>query len=363
MYDGGFVLQLDRYLSRDKIALDREWAVLGIERWRQKTYGVPYWAEPFSLYYNKTLFRQRGVPDPWERAQNRGDWTLEELVEAARKLNDPAADVWGMQWGMGDYHGIGPLVWTHGVSHLQYDPQMRFDLQLPQYGEALTTAIDWMMRQRFNVSAPSPEATQARERIQGGRPAVDRPGGTNLFATGKIGIHYRSVNDWRRMWPVIGNAFEWDMLPVPSMRGRPGAAWSAGHPVCAWAKTPHPDRAWEFMRYLIQDEFQGYLAEHQFLVPAKKRHQERFFRAPDQYKYQHPQVFANVYKRPYGIIWTHYTAADNATLYNAEVGKIIRGEQPQQGTLQELERRLNAEIDHGGGENPFKGIRWPIQPR
>jgi ABC-type glycerol-3-phosphate transport system substrate-binding protein len=303
------------------------------------------------------------VVDPWERAQNRGDWTIEELVDAARKINDPANDVWGLQWGMGDFHGIGPLVWTHGVSHLQYDPQMAFDLQLPQYGAALTTAIDWMMRQRFNVAAPSPEAAQARERIQGGRPAVDRPGGTNLFGTGKIGIHYRSVNDWRRMWPVIGTAFEWDMLPVPSMGGRLGAAWSAGHPVCAWAKTPHADRAWEFMRYLIQDEFQGYLAENQFLVPAKKSHQAKFFRPPDQYAYQHPAVFANVYKRPYGIIWTHYTAADNATLYNTEVGKIIRGEQPQQGTLQELERRLNAEIDYGGGENPFKGIRWPIQPK
>jgi ABC-type glycerol-3-phosphate transport system substrate-binding protein len=41
MYDSGFVLPLDAHLSRDRIALDRDWAVLGIERWRQKTYRVP----------------------------------------------------------------------------------------------------------------------------------------------------------------------------------------------------------------------------------------------------------------------------------------------------------------------------------
>ena len=28
-----------------------------------------------------------------------------------------------------------------------------------------------------------------------------------------------------------------------------------------------------------------------------------------------------------------------------------------------LERLLNQKIDYGGGENPFKGTRWPLQPR
>ena len=31
--------------------------------------------------------------------------------------------------------------------------------------------------------------------------------------------------------------------------------------------------------------------------------------------------------------------------------------------LRELERLLNQDIDYGGGENPFKGVRWPIQPK
>ncbi|HEX2066814.1 MAG TPA: extracellular solute-binding protein [Candidatus Thermoplasmatota archaeon] len=265
--------------------------MLGIERWRQKTYGVPYWAEPFAIYYNKTLFRQKGIEDPWTRTRNQGDWTLEEMVEAARRINDPANDVWGLDWSTTSLTGIGPLVWTHGVSHLQYDPQVEVNLQLPQYVQAVTWAIDWMMRQKLNVRAPTPEAAGSRERIQGGQPAIDR-GGTNLFAQGKIGVHWRSVNDWRRMWPIVGTAFEWDMLPVPQQTGKPGASWSAGHPVCAYAKTKHPDDAWAFMRWLMQDEFQGYLAEHQYLVPAKKRHQPEFFRVPSQYPYQHPQVFA-----------------------------------------------------------------------
>jgi ABC-type glycerol-3-phosphate transport system substrate-binding protein len=222
--------------------------------------------------------------------------------------------------------------------------------------------IDWMMRQKVNVRAPTAEAAASRDRIQGGKPAIDR-GGTNLFATGKIGIHWRSVNDWRRMWPIIGTAFEWDMLPVPRIRNRPGCSWTAGHPVCAHSKTKHPEAAWAFMRWLIQDEFQGFLAENQYLVPAKKSHQARFFRVPQPLPYQHPQVFADVYKRPYGVIWSHYNAGLNDQVYGQEMGKIVQGETPIQGGLKELERRLNQDVDYGGGENPFKGVRWPIQPK
>jgi ABC-type glycerol-3-phosphate transport system substrate-binding protein len=245
---------------------------------------------------------------------------------------------------------------------MQYDPNVEIKSQIPESVEAHTWATDWMMRQKFNVAAPTPEATEARDRIQGGKPAIDR-GGTNLFATGKIGIHWRSVNDWRRMWPIIGTAFEWDMLPVPQIKGKPGAGWTAGHPLSAWAKSKHPDEAWAFMKWMLGDEFQGFLAENQYLVPSKKSFQTKFFRVPSQFPYQHPQVFANIFKRPYGIIWTHYNAAKNTSMWSTEVNKMFKGEVPLQAGLKEMDRLLNQDIDYGGGENPFKGIRWPIQPK
>jgi hypothetical protein len=31
--------------------------------------------------------------------------------------------------------------------------------------------------------------------------------------------------------------------------------------------------------------------------------------------------------------------------------------------LKEVERRLNLDVDTGPGDNPFKGVRWPFQPR
>jgi ABC-type glycerol-3-phosphate transport system substrate-binding protein len=362
MYDAKAVLALDTYVSRDRVALEKDMALVGIERWRQKTYGVPYWVEPFGIYYNKSLFKQRGITDPWERAQNKGDWTIDELVDAARRINAPANDIWGLDWGPNNAYSLGPLIWTLGVSHMQFDPNVEWVLGLPEVSQAVATATDWQMKMKLDVTAPLPDAAASRDRIQGGKPGI-ASGGTNRFATGKIGIHYRSVNDWRRMWPLIGNAFEWDMLPVPSIRGKPGCGWTAGHPLCAWAKTKQADAAWAFMKWMMSDEFQGMLAENQFLVPAKKRFQERFYRPPAQYPYQHAQVFAQVFRRPYGIQWAHYNAFRNVAAFNTEITKIITGEVPVQGGLAELQRVLNQDIDYGGGENPFKGIRWPIQPK
>jgi len=365
-YDTGAVLPVDRYLSRDKVNLDKDWAVLGIERWRQKTYGVPYWVEPFGIYYNKSLFKKRGVADPWERSTNRGTWTLEEMVEAAKKITDPANDLWGIDWGPGDANNMGPLIWTLGVSHMQYDPQIQWQLTLPEVTQAFGWATDWLMKLVIDVRSPLDQPTASRNRIQAGRPGISA-GGVNLFSQGSIGIHYRSVNDWRRMWPdgpaPIGTAFEWDILPVPSVQGKPGASYTAGHPVCAWAGTKHPDESWAFMHWLMEDEFQGVLAEKQFLVPAKKKFQERFYRPPEVYKYQHPQVFADVYKRPRGIIFAHYNAAQSVGDFNTAALKMVKGEVPLQGGLADLQSVLNKAVDYGGGENPFKGIRWPIQPK
>lgn len=282
-YDSGQVLDLTHYLAQDKINLVQDYALTEVERWRQKTYGIPYWSEPFSAYYNKTLFKQKGVPDPWEQTQNPGDWTLDDMLSAAQKISDPPNDVWGMDWNFYDLHNIGTLIWALGVSHLQYDPKITTQLTIPESLQAHQTVLDWTTRLAINVSAPTAQATASAKKLQGGKPGISGTGGINLFSTGRIGIHWRSVNDWPRMWPLIKDAFAWDILPVPSMQGKPGGSWMGGHPMNAWAKSRHADEAWAFMRWIIGDEFQTFLAQHHYLVPAKLSVQPTFFQPVSQY--------------------------------------------------------------------------------
>ncbi|PYE39902.1 carbohydrate ABC transporter substrate-binding protein (CUT1 family) [Rhizobium sp. PP-WC-2G-219] len=58
--------------------------------WDSKNYGIPRSTNTIALYYNKDLFKAKGL-DPAKPPQ-----TWAELVDAARKLNDPAKNVYGL---------------------------------------------------------------------------------------------------------------------------------------------------------------------------------------------------------------------------------------------------------------------------
>jgi multiple sugar transport system substrate-binding protein len=58
--------------------------------WDGKNFGIPKATNTIALYYNKDMFKAKGL-DP-----NKPPQTWDELVEAARKLNDPSANVYGL---------------------------------------------------------------------------------------------------------------------------------------------------------------------------------------------------------------------------------------------------------------------------
>lgn len=58
--------------------------------WDGKNYGIPKATNTIALYYNKDMFRAKGL-DPDKPPQ-----TWDELVETARKLTDPSANVYGL---------------------------------------------------------------------------------------------------------------------------------------------------------------------------------------------------------------------------------------------------------------------------
>ncbi|MDI7861560.1 sugar ABC transporter substrate-binding protein [Rhizobiaceae bacterium n13] len=58
--------------------------------WDGKNYGIPKATNTIALYYNKDMFKSKGL-DPDKPPQ-----TWDELVETARKLTDPSANVYGL---------------------------------------------------------------------------------------------------------------------------------------------------------------------------------------------------------------------------------------------------------------------------
>lgn len=81
----------DRVAKSDVIKTDLYYAgPLASAMWDGKLYGVPKATNTIALFYNKDLFAKAGIAEP--------PTTWDQLVEDARKLNDPANNVYGITW-------------------------------------------------------------------------------------------------------------------------------------------------------------------------------------------------------------------------------------------------------------------------
>lgn len=102
----GAIVELDEMLSnQDKIAMDDFLqGPLDAAKYEEKTYGLPWIGQPYVVYYNKTMFEEKGVDLPTM------DWTWDKFYESAKKLT--SGDTYGFattgnpplevfQWGYG----------------------------------------------------------------------------------------------------------------------------------------------------------------------------------------------------------------------------------------------------------------------
>jgi multiple sugar transport system substrate-binding protein len=81
----------DRVAKSDVIKTDLYYAgPLASAMWDGKLYGVPKATNTIALFYNKDLFAKAGIAEP--------PTTWDQLLENARKLNDPANNVYGITW-------------------------------------------------------------------------------------------------------------------------------------------------------------------------------------------------------------------------------------------------------------------------
>src|SRR5690606_6976942 len=54
-----------------------------------KLYGIPFSTPPILIYYNKSLFEEKGLKTPTQ-LYTEGNWTYEEFLKAAKEISNPA---------------------------------------------------------------------------------------------------------------------------------------------------------------------------------------------------------------------------------------------------------------------------------
>lgn len=159
-------------------------------------YGVPKDSDCIVLVYNKEIFDKAKLSYP------DASWTWDNLLDAAKKLNDPANGVYGFASYNNIQEGYGSLLYQNGGYILSPDKKSS-GLDLPGSIEAMQFYMDMM-----NVHKVSPTTAQLAE--------TDRRA---MFASGKLAMLF--AGNWQLNSFVLNKdiADKFDIAPLPTKNG------------------------------------------------------------------------------------------------------------------------------------------------
>ncbi|HEX2910720.1 MAG TPA: sugar ABC transporter substrate-binding protein [Chloroflexia bacterium] len=186
-----------------------------------KQYGL---AESFSdvvLYYNKDLFDKAGVSYPNE------SWTWKEELDAAKKLTDSKAGVWGSYQPLQFFEFYKVIAQNGGA---MFDSTGKPTINTPQNVEALKWLVD-----KTNTYKISPTDADL-----GGQADAD----TALFKAGKIAMLRTGI--WN--FAALKDApFKWDIALEPGNTTK--AHQFFANAVVVSNKSDKADAAWKWARF------------------------------------------------------------------------------------------------------------------
>jgi multiple sugar transport system substrate-binding protein len=248
--DNDALLPLDRFCERDGITeadyLPAYWRLC---RHRNHTFALPTTPASVALHWNRKLFREAGL-DP-----DRPPRTIQELTEFSDKLTRkdatgaitqmgfmPAEPGW-WNWAWGYWYG-GSLWDGHGNVTLPTPENLR--------------AFEWVK------SFPDKYDAKSLTVFKAGFGNFSSP--QNAFLTGQVAMVLQGV--WMANYIHNNNpSLDWDAAPFPFPADRPDLANSSavGMDVLVIPRgSPHPEEAWEFVRFVQSQEGMELLCDGQW---------------------------------------------------------------------------------------------------
>lgn len=210
-----------------------------------KLYAVPKDYDTIGLWYNKTLFDQKGIPYPDE------SWDWNKLVEVAQKLNDPDKGVYGIVAPPDQQSFYYNFVFQNGGEILNKD-KTKSGYAEEATQQAVQYAVDFS--QKYKVSPTVQQlADMSREQyFESGKAAM------GLFGSWMLG-------DFKENEYVAKNC---DVTVLP--KGKKQATIYNGLGNAVAAKTKHPEEALKFVKFLGGETANKIQAEKSAAIPAYK---------------------------------------------------------------------------------------------
>lgn len=219
---------------------------IDLNRWMGKLYALPRDYGNQQVYYNVTLFEQKGVPLPatdW----NDPAWTFERYLEAAKALTETSG-------GQASQYGI--------VMNTAWRPWASFVYS--NGGRIVNTNSDGVATSFAIADDPAVQALQFLQDLIYTYKVAPPPSGTTawspdlgpveVFGTNKVGMllgNPTQVQAFRKI-----TAFAWDVAPLPVGKGGKrgtgggGTAWSIAR------ASKNPEAAWTFLKFITSAQAQ-----------------------------------------------------------------------------------------------------------
>ena len=246
----GVIRELQFYIDRDKVNL-KDYYDMPVElfSYQGKCYGFPRDFNIVALYYNKTLFDRAGIKYP------DNSWTWNNFLEASKKLtrdtnNDGKIDQWGCAVSPHFETCLANFIWQNGGGMLNED-KTRCILDEPEAIEAVQFLLD--LRYKYKA-APA----FAQESSFGHF--------STIFETGRVAM--MTDGSWKVSAYLENKNLNFDIAPLP--KGKFRAASANGLSYAIYAKTKHPDEAWELVKFLCGEKAQILLGKSGTSIPALK---------------------------------------------------------------------------------------------
>lgn len=243
------LLNLQPYIDADPTILDGVYPItLQAYKLPDGYFGLPRDFQTIVLYYNKDMFDAGGVAYPTDT------WTYDDMRSAAAALTkdkdgDGTIDQWGFWDGGYDMEPFwGALVWAYGGDVIDVAAGKTL-IGSPEAAAAFQLMSDMWLT---DGSMPT-EQQLAAYGWDGFLSGVSAMGASGHWSVPE----YSAVT------------FNWDIAPMPlGPAGRATSVNSAGFVIAK--DSPHPDAAWEFVKYAFSDAGQTELARVGLAIPVRE---------------------------------------------------------------------------------------------
>jgi len=257
-YDAGLILDMMPSFEKAGIDVLKEYTVLGHEMVGNKLFGVPWTTYSHGLFYNKQMFTEFGVPDPYDDLG--GYWSFDQFTAALRKIKEASGgkvfplsvDLMSLDYSAVDF--------IYGMCGQLYDfVEQQYTFSYPRTIAAIEYLVD-LYHEGLIIDAESASATEMA-------------GMLDPFSGGAVAIYKGSTGIVGQTTERVGDRFQWDIARCPTTTGAQDetVSYVSADSNYASSRTKYPEESAKLLMFLAGDVMQGILSKARVGMCALKR--------------------------------------------------------------------------------------------